>query len=96
MSRRTNCWDELLDTLEERLWRWRAAASGAPEPGQLSWPDVGPLPRRLEVRARALLDGYAEVEAAMAHHHDDLRILLERARAGSRPTGTPLFVDRRA
>lgn len=65
-------------------------------PEELSWPDVGPLPPRLEARARALLEGYAEVQAAMTLRHDALRVVLERAPAAARPTGTPLFVDRRA
>ncbi len=96
LSRRPTGWDELLDTLEERLRRWRACASGTDAPEELPWPDVGPLPARLEARARDLLSRYAEVHAAIAHRHDALRVLLERAPAAARPIGTPLFVDRRA
>ena len=82
--------------MEERLGQWRAAASGATAPEELSWPDVGQLPSRLEVRARELLEGYLEVQAAMARRHGALRVLLERAPAAFRPIATPLFVDRRA
>ena len=96
MSRKSTDWDELVEALEGRLRRWRAAASGAPAPDELSWPDVGPLPPRLEAHARALLEGYAEVHAAMTLRHDALRVVLERAPSPARPTGIPLFVDRHA
>jgi hypothetical protein len=89
-------WDELLDTLEERLFRWRATASGAAPPEDLAWPDLEPLPLRLEARARVLLSRYAEVHAAATRRHDVLRVLVEHARASARPVGTPLFVDRHA
>jgi hypothetical protein len=96
LSCRPTGWEELLCALEERLGRWRAAASGAPAPEELVWPDLGPLPPPLEVRARELLERYGEVQAAMARRRDALRVVLDRAPGAHRPAATPLFVDRRA
>ena len=89
-------WDELLDTLDERLTLWRGAASGTVPPEALAWPDLGPVPRRLQARARVLLRRYAEVHAAAARRHDLLRALVEEERPHTRLVGIPLFVDERA
>ncbi|MGC8470689.1 MAG: hypothetical protein ACP5PM_00125 [Acidimicrobiales bacterium] len=89
-------WDELLDTLEDRLTLWRGAASGTVPPEALVWPDLGPVPLRLRGRARELLLRYAEVHAAAARRHDLLRALVEEERPHARLVGTPLFVDERA
>ena len=89
-------WDELLETLEARVRRWQVAAAGEPVPEDLEWPAVGPLPARLEARARTLLSGYSEAHSAMLRRRDALRVLVEGAAQPSRPTGAALFVDRRA
>lgn len=96
MSRNPSSWDELLDLLEERLRQWDAAAAGAGTPMPLAWPNLGPLPARLEGRAEGVLSRYRDVEAQMVGRQAVLRALIEEEPAVPRPIETPLFVDRRA
>lgn len=95
MSEQVSCWEDVLDGIEDRVREWHAVAGGGALPREVDWPAAS-LPPHLVERATAALGGLREVETELAARWAALRSVLEDGRGASRPTGTPLFVDRRA
>lgn len=91
-------WEQLLDTLEERLGQWRAALEGMGDyPDELLWAhDPGPCPDHLLNRARRINAAQQDLCARLSLRREALGALLRSDGRFGHALTTPLFVDQRS